>query len=532
MSFISLYFILFLIVVLFVYFTVPKKYRYLVLLVASYIFYLINDLRAVIFILLTTVTNYFSAVKLKSISLKQKEFFAGKDEEWLKENKKKFTKKFRKKRQWLLALTLLFNFGILFMLKYFTYLADAFAEMINVQPLGLEILLPLGISFYMFQTAGYLIDVYYNKVEPQKNIFKFALFVSFFPQLVQGPISRYNQLAPQLIEGNDFDTKQLKSGVLLMLWGYFKKLVIADRANILFETIMQNYTSYQGLEIFVAMLCFVLKLYCDFSGGIDIATGVAKCFGIDLTPNFKRPFFALSVTEYWRRWHITLGAWMKDYVLYPLTLSKGYNKFIRGCKKVFKKGVAGKVIPSGIAMFFVFLLVGIWHGPDLAYLLFGVYNGVIILIETIFNETRKLKKIKPKERKKSTQRFITFVKFAVTFMLVFFGKYFSAAASLGVGIDVMFDWFLATFRYTDITLLFNNFFSRTDFNLINIIILLVSTAILIFVEVLQERGLKIREFILSKRQYIQWIIFYVAVIVIILMTAYDGTGGGFAYENF
>ena len=528
MSFISLYFLLFLAVVILLYYIVPKKHRWIVLLVASYVFYLLNDLKAVIFIIVTTLTVYLSARKLKLLTIDQKKFFEDKDEEWLEKNKKSYIKKFKRKRKAILAFTLLFNFGILFMLKYFTTLADTFAELINVQPLGLEWLLPLGISFYMFQSLGYLIDVYYNKVEPEKNVFKFALFVSFFPQLVQGPISRYKQLAPQLIDGNDYDTKNLKSGALLMLWGYFKKLVIADRANILYLAIMENYTSFQGMEIFVGMLCFVLKLYCDFSGGIDIANGVAKCLGIELTPNFKRPFFALSVTEYWRRWHITLGAWMKDYVLYPLTLSKGYNKFIKGCKKVFKKGVAGKVIPSGVAMFFVFLLVGIWHGPNLTYLLFGVYNGIIILVETIFNEIRKIKKIKPKQHKKSTQRFLTFIKFTVTFMLVYFGKYLSAAPSVAVA----FDWFIATFEYSSFTSLFNNFFTRTNFNAINLVILLLSTAVLIFVEVMQEKGIKIRNSILERSEVLQWVVFYVAIILIILLTAYSGTGGGFAYENF
>ena len=161
-------------------------------------------------------------------------------------------------------------------------------------------------------------------------MFKFALFVSFFPQLIQGPISRYDQLSPQLVEGNDFNWRKIKSGALLMIWGFFKKMVIADRVNILYEAIMSNVGEFQGVEIFVAMICFVLKVYCDFSGGIDIAMGSAEMVGVNLTPNFNRPFFALSVSEYWRRWHITLGAWMKDYVLYPLTLSKGYNKFIRG----------------------------------------------------------------------------------------------------------------------------------------------------------------------------------------------------------
>lgn len=528
MSFISLYYLLFIAIVAALYFVIPKKHRWIVLLVASYVFYLINDLRSVIFIIITTLTVYFATYKMKSWTDKQKNFFEEQDQDWLDANKKEYQKKLRKKKKILLICTLLINFGILFMLKYFSTLADAFADLINAEPLRLKILLPLGISFYMFQTIGYLVDVYFGKVEPEKNLFKVALFTSFFPQLIQGPISRYNQLAPQLIEGNDFNLRKVKSGGLLMIWGYFKKLVIADRANILYEAIMSNYSNFQGAEVFVGMLCFVLKVYCDFSGGIDIARGTAECLGIDLTPNFKRPFFALSVTEYWRRWHITLGAWMKDYVLYPLTLSKGYNKFIKGCRKVFKKGVAGRVIPTGVAMFFVFLLVGIWHGPNLTYLMVGVYNGVIILIETIINETRKIKKIQPKERGVHSRRFITFLKWALTFTLVYFGKYFSAAPDLSTA----FSWFGATFKYNSFGSLFGDFFGRTGFNEINMIILIVSTAFLIFIEVMQERGTNIREWILNKKIAWQWLIYYASVFVIVLLTAYAGTGGGFAYENF
>ncbi len=528
MSFISIYFLLFLLLVIFFYFNIPKKHRWIVLLISSYLFYLLTDVRAVIFIILTTLTIYLTAKKFKSITEQQKEFFADKDEEWLNLNKKDYVKKTKKTKKILLTLTLLFNFGILFALKYFSSIADSVANLLNLPPLELSILLPLGISFYTFQSVGYLIDAYYNKVEPEKNFFKFALFVSFFPQLVQGPISRYNQLAPQLIDGNNFNYNQFKSGILLMMWGFFKKLVIADRANILYLSIMDNYTMYQGAEIYFGMLCFVLKLYCDFSGGIDIARGTAECLGINLTQNFKRPFFALSVTEYWRRWHITLGAWMKDYVLYPLTLSKGYNKFIKSCRKTFKNSVASKVIPAGVAMFFIFLLVGIWHGPNLTYFLFGVYNGIIILIETIVNETRKIKKIQPKQHKKTTKFFITFTKFSVTFSLVAFGKYLSAAPD----VTTAFNWFIATFQNQSFIMLFNDFLTRTDFSVTNAIILFVSTAFLIFIETMQEKGHKIREFILNKKIIIQWIIFYFAIFLIILLTAYDGSGGGFAYENF
>ena len=528
MSFISLYFLLFLALVILSYFVTPKKYRWIVLLVASYVFYLLNDFRAVIFLITTTASVYLATFGMRKLTEKQKSFFEQQDDEWLAENKKKYQKKLAKNKKIILIFTLLFNFGILFVLKYFSYLADAFCNLIKVEPLNIKILLPLGISFYMFQTVGYMIDVYFGKVEAEKNIFKVALFTSFFPQLIQGPISRFGQLAPQLYEGNDFNKNKLKSGMLLMLWGYFKKLVIADRANLLYASIMQNYSNFQGAEIFVGMLCFVIKLYCDFSGGIDIAMGTAECLGIDLTPNFKRPFFATSVTEYWRRWHITLGAWMKDYVLYPLTLSKGYNRFIRFCKKTFKNGVAGKVVPTGIAMFVVFLLVGVWHGPNLTYLLFGVYNGVIILTETIINETKKIKKIQPKERTVAEKRWIFATKLFLTFVLVYFGKYFSAAPNVATA----WQWFLSTFKYWSFKGLFSNFFDRTDFTPVNLVILLASIAFLLFVEIKQERGTKFREWVLSKNSFWQGAIFYLSIVAVVLLAIYSGSGGSFAYEVF
>ena len=301
MSFVSLQFLLFLAIVIVFYFVLPKKYRWIILLVASYIFYLLNDLRSVIFLVITTLSVYLATNAMKSINEKQNAFLASQTPEWLTENKKAYQKKNARKKKALLIFTLVLNFGILFILKYFSYLADSFANLIHVKPLNLKILLPLGISFYMFQTLGYLIDVYFGKVDAEKNVFKMALFTSFFPQVIQGPISRYDQLAPQLLDGNDFNWTKMKSGMLLMLWGYFKKLVIADRANILYQAIMDNFTNFQGLEIFVGMICYFIQLYCDFSGGIDIAMGAAECLGINLTPNFERPFFSLSVTEYWRR---------------------------------------------------------------------------------------------------------------------------------------------------------------------------------------------------------------------------------------
>lgn len=204
--------------------------------------------------------------------------------------------------------------------------------------------MPLGLSYFIFQSVGYVIDVYRGKLSAQKNPLKYGLFVSFFPQMVQGPISRYDQLAPQLLSQRSLDWRDLKLGIQLCLWGYFKKLVIADRAAVLVNAVITENCPYGGAIIASGILFYCIQLYCDFSGGIDITRGVARMFGIDMAENFRRPIFAMSLTEYWRRWHITLGAWMRDYVFYPLSLSKTFGKLSRWARTHIK-GTGGKILP-------------------------------------------------------------------------------------------------------------------------------------------------------------------------------------------
>ena len=230
-------------------------------------------------------------------------------------------------RRWMLA-GILFNFGMLAVVKYADFLLGNVNGIIGLFGGGEEtvplphFLLPMGISFYIFQSMGYLLDVYRNKYQPQRNLGKFALFVSFFPQLIQGPISRYDALAPSLLAEHRWDTTTVAFGLQRMLWGFFKKLVVADRLMAVVRTLSGNPDEYQGVYVLALMAVYAVTLYADFTGGIDVTIGAAQCLGIEVAENFNRPFFSKSTAEYWRRWHITMGSWFRDYIFYPVSISK------------------------------------------------------------------------------------------------------------------------------------------------------------------------------------------------------------------
>lgn len=394
MNYTSLNFILFVALTVLAYFLFPfKKQKWTVLLVASYVFYLFAGYKYVAFILFTTVSTYLFALWINRIGVKSKETLKLNKQTWDRDKKKKFKNSIKHKKRLVMALVLVVNFGILAFLKYYNFFAGSLNDVMGMFGIGfsaptLKLFLPLGISFYTFQSMGYIVDVYREKVAPEKNIAKLALFVSFFPQIIQGPISFYDQLAHQLYEPHKFDFTRFKYGMELILWGFFKKLIIADRAVVAINTVTADYAAYNGTTLTFTILLYALQLYADFSGGIDISRGVAQIFGIDMVDNFKRPYFAKSINDYWRRWHITLGAWLKNYLFYPLAMS---NLFINASKKMkgtkFGSTKAGahiaKVLPTSIASLIVFLVVGIWHGANWKYVAFGIWNGGIIMISIL-----------------------------------------------------------------------------------------------------------------------------------------------------
>ncbi len=376
-------FLIFLALLLLFYYAAPGKWQWKLLLAASYLFYFAAGPIFPLYILVTTVTTYLAACRMEKIG--------GQGSEWLKANKgslskeeKKAFKQKNKSRQWRWMLScLLFNIGILAVVKYTNFaisnvngLLDALGSTKQFGALG--IIVPMGISFYTFQSMGYLIDVYRGTVPVEKNPFKLALFVSFFPQLIQGPISRFGDLSQTLFEEHRFDKKTVSFGLERVLWGFFKKLVIADRVVAGITTITKDAELYAGAYVFVGMMFYALQLYADFTGGIDITIGVAQALGVRVTENFNRPFFSKCIKEYWNRWHITMGSWFTDYIFYPISVCKPMLKFSKFSRAHFGEAI-GKRMPVYLSSFTVWLATGVWHGASWNFIVWGLLNWAVIM---------------------------------------------------------------------------------------------------------------------------------------------------------
>ncbi len=375
-----LYFFVFVGIVFLIYLMVPLKRRWLVLLGASYVFYGFLNGIMTLFLMAATVSTFVFGKQIT----KQQQLFQAKKKELSKEEKKTFKAEITQRKKLFVAFAVVINLGILVYLKYYNFFAGQIGSIfslcgVSVHVPLLRLALPLGISYYTLQSIGYIIDVYRGKYAAETNLAKLALFLSFFPQMTEGPIGRYNELTPQLIEGHRYSNENFTGGVTLMLWGFFKKLVISDRASFIVGSVFDNYQIHTGPVIIIAVVMYTIQLYTDFSGCIDIMTGCAKMFGIELAPNFRQPFFSKSVAEFWRRWHITLGTWFKDYVFYPVSLSAPFLKLSKSAQKHFGKFLAG-FIPSAAALFVVWMCTGIWHGAAWKYVVYGLYYFLIILL--------------------------------------------------------------------------------------------------------------------------------------------------------
>lgn len=389
MLFTSYEFIFFILICFCLYYLCPKKFQWIILLAASYIFYFIAGPIYPIFILSTSLTTYLVARKMDKLSDASEKYISLHKEDLSREERKAYKKTVNTRRKKWMLFCLLFNFGILAVLKYTNFAIDNINGVFSLLSIEKEldyadIILPLGISFYTFQTMGYLLDVYWEKTKSEANFFKLALFISFFPQLIQGPISRFNELSSSLFEKHDFNWDKIRLGLERILWGYFKKMVIADRLLVAVNIIITDSDYYQGAFVLVGMIFYGVELYADFTGGIDITIGIAQVFGIKLAENFNRPFFSKNIAEYWRRWHITMGTWFKDYIFYPLSISKYLKNLTSICKKRFGKGVA-KRVPIYIATMITWFTTGIWHGASWNFIMWGLMNGIVILISGEFN---------------------------------------------------------------------------------------------------------------------------------------------------
>ena len=366
-------------VVLLAYYLVPKKSQWPLLLVASYVFYWCASPWYLLFIGVTTVSTYAVSRLLERVNATQKAYLAEHKAELDKEAKKAYKAKMKAKKWHLLLLCLIFNLGILSVTKYTNFvITNINAFLSGSSKLALvDMIVPLGISFYTFQSMGYIIDVYRDKQPAQKNFFKLALFVSFFPQLAQGPISRYGDLSKTLYEPHCFERKTVSYGLMRILWGYFKKVVIADRL-VTGVIALVGGQQYNGAYVFAAMLFYAFQLYCDFTGGIDITIGIAQTMGISLTENFNLPYFSKNIKEYWNRWHITMGSWFTDYIFYPISVCKPMLKLSKWSRERLGPAM-GKRVTVYLSSVAVWLTTGIWHGAAWNFIVWGIMNWVVIM---------------------------------------------------------------------------------------------------------------------------------------------------------
>lgn len=318
------------------------KAQNVLLVIASYIFYGYWDWRFLFLLVFSTVVDFIAAKAIAITSSK------------------------RQKKIWL-GVSLVSNLSILGFFKYFNFFTASFTDLLTtigipVNELTVKVILPVGISFYTFQTLSYTIDVYRGHLKPAKSIIDFAVYVAFFPQLVAGPIERATSFLPQISNPRKIDLAQINAGIFLIIWGYFKKLVIADNLAKVADPIFNNYSDYQGLDIIIGILAFTVQIYCDFSAYSDIARGLAKLMGFELMVNFRLPFFALNPSDFWSRWHISLSSWLRDYLYIPL----GGNR--QGTFNTYRN------------LFLTMLLGGLWHGAAWNFIWWGMYQGFILIV--------------------------------------------------------------------------------------------------------------------------------------------------------
>ena len=372
MSFISVPFLLFFGAVSLAYYLLPRRWQWGVLLVGSVIFYLTADLRYGIFLTVCTVSGYLAVCRMDDRLRKLDAYL--REKPLTREEKKAARGSVKGKNRLTLAACLVLNFAMLFVCK--ALLLPAVRTAAEGTALSfLSLGLPLGISFYLFQTMGYCIDVYRGKAKAQRNFLKFALFTTYFPYLIQGPISAYGKLEGQLYTSHDFDGKQWSFGVQRMLWGYFKKLVIADRIAPLIASLRAP--ELGGMGFFLLTLSYAVQIYGDFTGGIDMTIGMSESLGICLPENFIRPYFSKNIAEYWRRWHISLGEWMKDYIFYPISVSGPMLRLSKTARARF--GNFGKRLPVYVASLATWFVTGIWHGLTPNFILWGMLNCLFIV---------------------------------------------------------------------------------------------------------------------------------------------------------
>lgn len=471
MDFLTLTFAVFFILSVSIYYSIPKKFRWMVLLVSSLVFYLWSVPYLIIYLLFSAVTTYAYG---------------------------RWAERFEKRNKGLLAAVIIANLLVLLFVKFYPLCQE------KLHLPAVRILVPMGISFYTLQVIAYCVDIYKGKIKAQENFLKYLLFVSFFPQILQGPIPRYEQMQDQLYEGHTFEYQTFRYGFQMILWGMFLKMVIADRAALFVNTVFPKYHMYEGTMLAVAAVLYSIQLYTDFLGCVCIAMGAAEVYGIHLQSNFSRPYRAVSIKDFWRRWHISLSSWLRDYVYIPLG----------GSRK-------GKLRRYGNLML-TFLVSGIWHGSGLQYLFWGLLQGGYQIGGELLMPVRSGVKRFLKIQENSW--FYVLWQRICTFGLITLSWVIFRADSLRSGLAMIKRIF------TDITpwIFFDGTLYTCGVSAAQFLVLILCILLVMFIEHLQEKG-AVREMIAGQHLLIRWGIYLGAIALIAVFGVY---GPGYDATQF
>ena len=478
----------------------PRKWRWALLLAASCFFYATWGPEYIVVLLLTIVISYYAALYMEHAGKQRGRSANGKKNRGVSPSAKT-----------VLVLSIIFCAGLLFFFKYLNFFSENVAALLQrfsipMQPFTLRLALPIGISFYLFQTISYLVDVYKGKIPAERHFGIYAVYISFFPKVMQGPIERGESLLPQLHKPRRFHYGQASYGMKLMAWGFFKKLVLADGLSIYVSQVYDNLPSYTGFSLMLATFFYAIQLYCDFSGYTDIALGSAGILGIRLSPNFRSPYFASSIKDFWGRWHISLSSWLRDYIYIPLGGSR-----------------VGRV-RHALNIMITFLVSGLWHGASWNYVLWGGIHGALQIIEGFFPWNKKSSRFQTDRR---LHAMLCIVTVPVTFLLVCFAWIFFRAATLQDAFYVirnMFTGIGSPYTYIDdCALQLGLTFRNLVFHCLPLIPL--------FLFDLASLKTDVIALISRQRFFIRWPV-YILLLLVILLFSEKGVTTEFIYMQF
>ncbi len=484
-----------------IYNLIPKK-RHLFLLLVNLLFYFALGTKRIIFLIISIISIYLSAILIDKLDNQ-------------KSDDKLLNKKIKTKKKIVLLVCVLINLLFLVIFKYLNFFSSNINGLLDLLHINYNIkvmkfIAPVGISFYTLSALSYIIDVFNGKIKADKSFIKVALFLSFFPQIMEGPIARFSDTAEDLYAGKKIEYNNLALGYQRIMYGFFKKKLIADRLNTLVTTVFNNYSNYNGFTIFLGAIGYTVMLYMEFSGTMDVVIGSGQIFGINIPENFRQPFFSKNISEFWTRWHISLGTWFKDYVYYPISLSKPLKKLTVKLRKILGNHY-GPLISGSIALFVVWFLNGLWHGAGYTFLCFGMYHFIMIaggnFIGPLITKGCLVLHI---NRENKIYRILQSIKMC---LLVFIGELIFRADTMKDAIGMLKGIF-TRFKFSSYELL------NIGIDIYDYIILIIAIIFIFTISLLKEKNIDVREKLAKKKTWIRWAILFAFIISIFIFGAY------------